>query len=212
MAQDAVLAYHMALELRGKAYSVCEGFVCLTRLASRYVRFRGQGFAVWRFQKKLRDRGQESFGVKLLDRSGLDVRATSLERTLADMLNRLSLSGRWEEIWTSLESIEFFDLDEVVEYTTCLRNATTAANVEFSLEQHKDALMADDAPLERIRLLRPRRPDYVFVHNGQLAGRVVSGWNRAVPVEILERGWEELGVKLSLSLLGDCFLRKPFIN
>ena len=70
---------------------------------------------------------QQSFGVLESDRFGLDVRVTGLERTLVDVLNRPDLAGSWEEIWQSLESVEFFDLDKVLEYVFLLENATTAA-------------------------------------------------------------------------------------
>lgn len=63
--------------------------------------------------------------------SGVDLRVTSLERTLVDVLDRPDLSGSWEEIWRSLESIEFFDLDQVITYALLLGNATTAAKVGF---------------------------------------------------------------------------------
>ena len=46
-----------------------------------------------------------------------------------------NLSGSWEEIWRSLESIQFLDLEQVLRYTELLGNATTAARVGFFLEQ-----------------------------------------------------------------------------
>jgi len=190
MAPDAVLAYHTALEVHGKAYSVYQDFIYLTQSGSRPLSFRGQKFRRVAIPKKLRDKGQESFGVISVDRSGLDVRVTSLERTLVDLLDRPSLGGTWEEIWRSLESIEFFDLDRVVKYTMHLGNATTAAKVGFYLEQHKDTLMADEDHLESLRTLIPVKPHYM-IHNGRRAGRLVKGWNLVVPPEILERRWEE---------------------
>ena len=53
--------------------------------------------------------------------------ATSLERTLVDVLDRPDLTGSWEEIWRSLESIEFFDIEQIVEYVLLLENATLAS-------------------------------------------------------------------------------------
>ena len=61
-----------------------------------------------RFPKKHAASGRE------VDRAGLAVRVTSLERTLVDVLDRTDLSGGWEEIWRSLEMVEFFDLDVVI--------------------------------------------------------------------------------------------------
>lgn len=190
MTNDAVLAYHTALELHGKAYSVHQQFLYLTRFHSRLVTFRGHRYRGLLFPRALMAKQQESFGVELVDRAGLDVRLTSLERTLVDVLDRPSLSGGWEEVWRSLESVEFFDLDKVAEYAFHLGNATTTAKVGFYLEQHRDALMVDDTHLERLRAHKPRKPHYM-VRKGRKPGRLMAGWNLVVPEEILERSWEE---------------------
>ena len=68
-----------------------------------------------------------------------------------DVLDRPRHSGGWEEIWRSLESVEFFDVERVVEYALLLDNATTAAKVGFYLEQHRDALMIEPADIEVLR-------------------------------------------------------------
>ena len=190
MSKDAVLAYHTALELHGKAYSVYTMSVYLTRLATRPVTFRGHRYRGLPFPKTLRAKKQEAFGVELVDRAGLHVRVTSLERTLVDVVDRPSVSGGWEEIWRSLESVEFFDLDKVVEYALLLGNATTTAKVGFYLEQHSDTLMVTESHLKWLRELRPRNPHYM-VRKERKRGRLVAGWNLVVPEEILERSWEE---------------------
>ena len=75
------------------------------------------------------EEGQECFGVETANRSGLAVRVTSLERTLVDVLDRPATSGGWEEIWRSLESVEYFDIEQVTECGLLLGNATTVAKV-----------------------------------------------------------------------------------
>jgi len=107
------------------------------------------------------------------------------------VLDRPDLTGSWEEIWRSLESVEFFDLDQVVEYVLLLENATTAAKVGFFLEQHKETLMADDAHLNPLRSLRPRQPHY-FVRGKRKGCQWVKDWNLLIPVEILNRSWGEV--------------------
>ena len=114
MAKDAVLAYHTALEFHGKAYSVYEHFTYLSRnpmLPRDLSRSSVQRRRVCR--KPLSIRMQTSFDVIKTDRSGMAVSVTGLERTFVDVLNRPDLTGSWEEIWRSLESVEFFDLDKV---------------------------------------------------------------------------------------------------
>ncbi|MBZ0070117.1 MAG: hypothetical protein K8I04_00080 [Gammaproteobacteria bacterium] len=94
------------------------------------------------------------------------------------------------EIWRSLEMVEFFDLDVVIKYTLLLENATTAAKVGFFLEQHKEALMVEVSHLESLRAYRPRKPHYLV--RGYRGGRLVSEWNLVVPLEVLERSWQEV--------------------
>lgn len=190
MTDDAVLAYHTALEFHGKAYSVFDDIQYLTGRAARPLTFRSYRFRPARPPKKLLARGKQHFAVKEVDHAGMTVRVTSLERTLVDILDRPDLGGSWEEIWRSLEMVEFFDLDIVVEYALLLENATTMAKVGFFLEQHKETLMVEASHLEPLMARRPRKPHYL--ERGQRGGRLVSGWNLVVPVEVVERSWQEV--------------------
>lgn len=78
----------------------------------------------------------------------------------------------------------------VIKYTLLLENATTAAKVGFFLEQHKEALMVEVSHLESLRAYRPRKPHYLM--RGQRGGRLVSEWNLVVPLEVLDRSWQEV--------------------
>ena len=191
MTEDAVLGYHTALEFHGKAYSVSNLVLYLSSRRSSPLKFRSYTFRSVPFPKALRVKGRELFGVETHERAGLPVRVTSLERTLVDVLDRPDLGGGWEEIWRSLEMVEFFDLDVVVEYTLLLENATTAAKVGFFLEQHRDRLMVEEQHLAALRAHRPRSPHYM-VRTPRESGRLVQEWNLVVPAEILERRWEEV--------------------
>jgi len=189
MAEDAVLGHHTALEFYGKAHSVQERFVFLTGKAIGPVNFRGCEFRGVRFSNALVKRKQEFFAVDKAARVGLPVRVTSLERTLVDILDRPSLGGGWEEIWRSLESVEFFDMEKVLDYTLLLDNASTAAKVGLYLEQHQDELMVEDAHLDRLRQHIPKQPTYM-VRNSK--GCLVKKWNLIVPSQVLDRLWEDI--------------------
>jgi len=189
MAEDAVLGYHTALEFYGKAHSVQERFVFLTSKAIRPVNFRGYEFRGVRFPKALTKHRQEFFAVDTTERAGLPVRVTSLERTLVDILDRPALGGGWEEIWRSLESVEFFNLDKMLDYTLLLENLSTVAKVGLYLEQHQKDLMVDGAHLDRLRQHIPKQPTYM-VRNSR--GRLVTKWNLVVPSQVLDRSWEEI--------------------
>jgi predicted transcriptional regulator of viral defense system len=191
MTNDAVLAYHTALEFHGKAYSVYTRLHYLTARRSLPVKFRSYEIRGVPVPQSLRAKCKEMFGVAHHKRSGVELRVTSLERTLVDVLDRPELTGSWEEIWRSLESVEFFDVEQAVEYVLLLENATTAAKVGFFLEQHKEALIVDDAHLKPLRKLRPRRPHYL-IRGKRKGGRWVKEWNLMVPDEILNQSWGEV--------------------
>ena len=191
MTDDSVIAYHSALELYGKHYSVYESLYYLTGKRPRKVTFRGIWFRPVQHPKTLRVKGQESNGVVTTERLGMKVRVTGLDRTLVDVLDRPDLAGSWEEIWRSLESVEFFDLDVVIKYTDLLDNATTAAKVGFFLEQHRDSLMVEDAHLEQLEALRPKQPCYLE-RGRRESGKLVRRWNLVVPENVLRRVWAEV--------------------
>jgi predicted transcriptional regulator of viral defense system len=191
MTKDALLAYHTALEVHGKAYSTHQYLAYLSSRPLRPVAFRSQLFRGVKFPQTLLRKGKGNYGVVEMDRVGLEMRVTSLERTLVDVMNRPDLSGSWEEIWRSLESVEFFDLDKVVEYALLLENATTVAKVGFFLEQHRETLMVDDAHLKQLHDLRPHQPHYLE-RGKRRAGRLATGWNLVVPREVFERSWAEV--------------------
>ena len=129
--------------------------------------------------------------MSTMERAGTSLRVTDLERTLVDVLNRPQRSGGWEEVWRSLESVEFFDLDKIVEYVLLLGNATAASKVGFYLDQHREALMVHESHLVALRSQRPRQPHYVD-RSKSGDGSFVSEWNLVVPTELIERPWAEV--------------------
>jgi len=189
---DAVLSHHSALQFHGKAYSVHHRFTYLTRNARRPFVFRGQEFVAVPFSRALLEQQAELFGVTTQHHAGGEVRVTSLERTLVDVLVRPDLGGGWEEVWRSLESVEYFDLEQVTDYTLMLRSATAVAKVGFFLEQHRDALMVDESHLAGLRKHAPKQPCYLE-RSRRAAGKLVPVWNLVVPPAVLDRAWQAAG-------------------
>jgi len=189
LAPDAVLGYHTALELHGKAYSTHSRYTFLTSGATRLLTHRGLTYQPVRFPKSLRAAKRTMFAVKEGERFGLSLSVTTLERTLVDVFDRLDLAGGWEEAWRSLESVEFFDLDVVVQYAIYLGSATTTAKVGFFLEAHREQLMVDEAHLRKLRARRPKEPQYVQRrHPGP--SRLAGEWNLILPLAWVEQAWE----------------------
>ncbi len=191
MTEDAVLAYHTAMEFHGRAYSVQWRLVYVSASKSLPLSFQSREFRGAPVPRPLLAKGEAMFGVTRHDRSGVELRVTNHERTLVDLLDRPELTGSWEEIWRSLESVEFFNLDQVIAYTRLLGNATTAAKVGFFLEHHREPLMVEEAHLDALRELRPRQPHYLT--RGRPKGcQWVKGWNLMIPAEILDQSWGEV--------------------
>ncbi len=128
-------------------------------------------------------------GIVAESHAGGTVRAATLERTLVDVLHVPKLGGGWEEIWRSLELIEFFDLDAVIEYALALRSALTTARVGFFLEQHRAQLFVEDHHLSRLRAQAPRQPRYL--DSARERGELVKAWNLVIPERVIHRSWAE---------------------
>lgn len=188
---DAVLSHHTALEFHGRAQSIHTHFIYSASYPVCRFSFRNCVFRGTKFHRTLLQLGKKHYGVSTAEISGQELRVTSLERTLVDALDRPDLTGGWEEIWRSLESIEFFNLDKVVEYVHLLNNATTAAKVGYFLEQHRETLMVDDRHLGMLHDMRPQQPHYLDRSIRQ-SGRLISGWNLVIPNYVIERSWDKV--------------------
>ena len=190
LSSDATLGYHAALQFWGKAYSVWQRFHFLTESSTRAFEFRGLEFVPVKVPIPLRGLPAADLQVTEQRHGGGTVRVTTLERTLVDVLDAPANGGGWEEIWRSLEMIEFFDLDAVILYTSKRGSALTAARVGFFLDQHRETLMVEESHLERLRKLQPRQPRYLDAR--RKPGKLVASWNLIVPDEVLDRTWAEV--------------------
>ena len=190
LTRDTVLSHHTALEFHGRAYSVWQRLVYSSSRPIGQFTFRSNAFQGTKFPEALLRSGTERFGVLTGDRAGLTLSVTSLERTLVDVLDRPDLSGGWEEIWRSLESVEFFDVDKVVEYVLLLGNATTAAKTGFFFDRHRETLAVEKHHLEALRDRRPVQPHYLD-RSRRKNGCLVADWNLVIPREMLEQPWNE---------------------
>lgn len=190
LAPDATLAYHGALQFWGKAYSVWQRFHFFTETSTRSLRFRGLEFVPVKVPRPLRGLPAADLHVTEQRHAGGNVRVTTLERTLVDVLDAPANAGGWEEVWRSLEMVEFFDLDAIISYALRRESALTTARVGLFLEQHREALMVEDPHLERLRQHRPRQPRYLDAR--RKPGKLVASWNLIVPEDVLGRTWADV--------------------
>jgi predicted transcriptional regulator of viral defense system len=157
-------------------------------MRARPVAFQGREFVPVQVPVSLRALPDFGGGVREVRHAGGLARVTSLERTLVDVLAAPDKGGGWEEIWRSLEMVEFFDLDAVFAYVRNLGSAVAAARVGFFLDQHREALMVEEKRLDELRKLVPAQPRYF--DPGREPGKLVAGWNLVVPERVLRRSWE----------------------
>lgn len=188
LADDAVVAFHAALQFHGRAHTVHTRFQYLTAARRKPFVFRDQEFVPvsggvppWQVG--------EGHGVVEERHAGGTVRVTTLERTLVDVMALPQHGGGWEEVYRSLDSYEFLDVDRVVE-NVMGRDALTIARVGLYLESRREELPVTDTHLDELRKHAPRRPCYIGPGR-QPGGRLVKPWNLLVPEAILERRWEE---------------------
>ncbi len=190
-APDSVIAYHAALQLQGKTYSLSRRFTYLTCTLAKPFHFQGAEFVPVSMPPTLRELPDAGGGIISVTHAGLPVLVTSLERTLVDVLDAPRHGGGWEEIWRSLESVEFFDVDAVTEYALKLGSAVTIAKVGFFLDQHREELMLEDIHLERLKEHAPRQPMYLD-RTKRESGKLIKGWNLIVPEHVLTMSWAEV--------------------
>ncbi|HEY3451466.1 MAG TPA: hypothetical protein VGK67_34220 [Myxococcales bacterium] len=190
LAPNAAVAYHAALQFHGKSYSQSRRFHFFTRERLRPTSFRGTEFVPVRLPAPFE--GQADMGGGILERrhAGGVVRVATLERTLVDVFDAPDRGGGWEEIWRSLEMVEFFDLDAVIDYVGRLGSAIACARVGFFLEQHREPLMVEERHLAALQAHAPKGPRYLDPK--RVPGKLVGRWNLIVPARVLERSWQEV--------------------
>lgn len=191
LADDSVLAYHTALEYHGKAHSAYRRVMYTSQTRTQATQFRGHEYVRVPVPHALQEANQPMFGVESHHQDGVEVRVAGYERTFVDALDRPDLTGSWEEIWRSLESVEFLNLDQVIRYVKLLGNSTTAAKVGFFLDLHRESLLVEDDTLKSLRSLIPNQPHYL-IRSSRSGCKLVTGWNLLVPEEILNHSWDEV--------------------
>ena len=185
---DAVVAFHGALQFYGRAHTLYNRYQYLTLVRRRPFTFRGQEFVPVSGGVPDWYTGIDH-GVVEERHAGGAVRVTTLERTLVDVMALPQHGGGWEEMFRSLDSIEFLDIDRVVE-DAIQRDFLTAARAGFYLENRCGDLLVDESHLASLQERSPRKPRYMGPGR-QRGGRLVKRWNLVVPEAILERRWEE---------------------
>lgn len=190
ISKDSVLAYHTALDLHGVSYSLFNRIIFLSKQKIRPFTFQQTEFISLPFPDSLIRKKKSDVETMTLDRQGLNIKVTSLERTVVDILDRPDYAGGWEEIWQSTNHISILDVDIMIKYALLLENATTIAKLGFFLEQHKDQFNIDDKSLLVLEKKKPNNVHYLE-RSKRESGKYIKRWNLIVPDQIIKRAWEE---------------------
>lgn len=189
--EDAILAYHTAMDIRGHSHSAFQTYYFLTKKANntRTINFRNSTFKPVNQPSPLQKSNDEFYLVDDYDRKGLTIHVTSLERTLIDAINRPELCGGWEEIWRSFQGIGYIKEENLIGYISKLGNATTAARIGFFLEDRRDEFGVREETLQKLEDYLPDNPRYL--DHKERGGTLVKRWKLIVPDYVLRKNWEE---------------------
>lgn len=188
--EDAVLGYHTALELIGIAYSTFGQFTYLTQQKSKPFEFQGQWFQSVSVPKALQAKHDPWIGVELINRQGLMLNVTNSARTYVDILDRVELSGGWEEVCRSIANLAVLNVDEVIHYCLLLKNACLNAKVGYFLSQRQGAFTVSEKQLEPLFATKPKSPQYASKQSHERF-QLIKQWNILLPVSVINQSWEE---------------------
>jgi predicted transcriptional regulator of viral defense system len=183
--RDAIIAYHSALELHGCAYTDMPDVQALSDqapavietpdFACRFVRVPA-GF------ERPRD-------ITTIDRAGLTVKLTSLERTIVDCFDRPDLAGGGEELMNSLALVARVRTGQLVQQAEALGNASACGALGWWLEREQARLGVPVAALTALRQLKSKHAQYVLGAKPG-AARSVAEWSILVPAELADATFE----------------------
>jgi predicted transcriptional regulator of viral defense system len=189
-ADDSILAYHSALELHGSAYSVFEQFTFVTTYKIKPFEVQNRWFKPVTLPMVLKRSAQADFGIQNLDRQGVTIRITSPERTFVDVLDRVELSGGWEEVVRSISNMAVLKVPDVITYCLLLNNRILAAKVGYFLEQRQGAFAVGEDVLKPLLDKKPLTAQSLLTDNRE-QGRLIKKWNIILPINLLNKTWDE---------------------
>jgi predicted transcriptional regulator of viral defense system len=190
--RGAVIGYHSALELHGCAYT--EGYEVQVIAPGEPGVLEASGFSC-RFVRpphgSTNRKGKLTDGVMVVDRMGLDVRVTTIERTIADLFDRYELAGGTEELFNSLDLVPRVDAVALVRHIRARDNAAATGALGYWLEREQRRLGVPDTALDALHAIAPRQARYALgAKPGE--GRTAKGWNVILPFDVVERRFEGL--------------------
>ena len=154
---DAVLGYRSALAFYGMSRNVYADCTFLSRHRIKPCRVNNTLFQPCLPPKTLA--GNAAFLVETHRMLGTPVRVVAKERLLVDSLDRLDLSGGWEEITNAFAYESGLNWGKMLKYVKVLKHPATAARLGFMLEKYKRTMEVPEVILSALESLIPDSPE-----------------------------------------------------
>ncbi len=189
LADDAVLAFHTALDLLGYGHSMFNTYYYYSSWPHPAMKFRNDHFRCVLVPQELQKKSSALFGTEKHERLGVKVVLTDKERSLVDALERPQFCGGFEEMYQSLEKMPFLQPDHILEYLQLRRQKNLFARVGYFLEQHRQQFQIEESFLNLIEQDKPTQP--LYWDRSRKGGVLKRRWNLIVPEDVDNRKWEE---------------------
>ena len=182
--EGSILAYHTALESHGISYTDFNEHTYIAPQRSQDFDFQNQHYRSFI--------SQNFFHIETVLLFGIEIKRTTLERTIVDVLDRPEVSGGWEEVMRSLDHVTVFNTEMAVDYALSLGRASAVAKLGYFLEQRPDYLQTDQKILKRLLPHIPKNPYYIDRKSSSKGlGTYIKKWEIIVPTYLHQRQWEE---------------------
>jgi len=188
MTHDAVITYHTALTFHALAYSLSDRVYFCSHVDIRPFKFMSRQYRRISHPTPLQP-DNIFIETKMVDRQGMDIRVTTIERTFVDCLDKPHFAHGWEEIWQAAGMLNFLDGARMIDYALQLDNATTIAKVGFFLEQHQAQFSITEPLLKRLEQHKPKSKHYMSHSPEPMA--YSKRWHLLVPKSIINQDWQE---------------------
>ncbi len=188
--EDAVIGYHCALELLGAAYSSFNQSTYITQQKSKSFYFRDHWYQSVSSPIALQKKYTVDIYVDTINRQGVNIRVTNAARTFVDVLDRVELSGGWEEVYRSVSNLAALNIDQVIHYCLMLDNARLNAKIGYFLSQRQDAFAVTKQQLAPLLARKPKAAQYVSSSTTE-PFQLVKPWNIYLPLSVINQSWEE---------------------
>ena len=185
--EDAVIAFHSALEWHGVANQVFQTVYYLSRRARKDVVFDNLTYHCVTLPQILKTSRWRHFQIHL---DAHHVRVTDRERSFVDCLMFLEFSGGVDELDKSLAMFPSFDFDAALQYLKLLKKPWLFARLGFLLDRHADKLFFRGP--WRDKFLRYLPSGIAYLADKRPGNRWVPTWRIMVPQTLLDSSTERI--------------------